>query len=233
MYEFTSALIEGRLIKRYKRFLADITLSNGDTITAHCPNTGAMTGCDHPDVKVYLSSSNNPKRKYPYTWEYSSALDGSIIGINTANANRVVKNALLRKQLPEFAHYSHCFPETPYGNSRIDFMLQEDGASDAYIEVKSVTLADGKTARFPDTVTTRGLKHCLELANIAKQGHTACLFFCIQRENINQFSIAKEIDPNYAQAIEYAIESGVLVLAYQCVMRKTGIELGDRIVFTS
>jgi sugar fermentation stimulation protein A len=232
MYGFTSALIEGRLIKRYKRFLADIVLSNGDIITAHCPNTGAMTGCDHPDVKVYLSRSDNPKRKYPHTWEYSSALDGSIIGINTANANRVVKSALLGQQVPEFTHYSQCFPETPFGNSRIDFMLKEEGLPNAYIEVKSVTLADGKTASFPDTVTKRGLKHCLELAEIVKQGHKACLFFCIQRENINQFRVAEEIDPNYAQALEYAIKSGVSVLAYQCIMHKTGIELGDRIVIT-
>jgi sugar fermentation stimulation protein A len=233
MYAFTSALIEGRLIKRYKRFLADIVLDNGETITAHCPNTGAMTGCDRPDVKVYVSHSHNPKRKYAYTWEYSSDQDGNLIGINTANANRVVKAALINNQIPEFAHYSHCFPETKYGGSRIDFMLQKSGAIDAYIEVKSVTLAEGQTARFPDTITARGLKHCLELATIAAQGNKACLFFCIQRENINKFSIAKEIDPKYAEAYEYAKENGVLIIAYQCRMGETGIELSKRIEITS
>jgi sugar fermentation stimulation protein A len=233
MYAFTSALIEGRLIKRYKRFLADIVLSNGETITAHCPNTGAMTGCDQPDAKVYLSHSPNPKRKYAYTWEYSSDREGNLIGINTANANRVVKAALFNKQIPEFALYSQCFPETKYGNSRIDFMLQENGAPDIYIEVKSVTLAEGKTAQFPDTVTARGLKHCLELATIAARGYKACLFFCIQRENINKFSIAKAIDPKYAEAFEYAKENGVIIMAYQCRMDKRGIELGSRIAITS
>jgi len=233
MYEFTSALIEGRLIKRYKRFLADIVLSNGETITAHCPNTGAMTGCDEHDAKVYLSRSHNPKRKYAYTWEYSSDQNGNLIGINTANANRVVKAALVNKRIPEFAHYSQCFPETKYGDSRIDFMLQENGAPNTYIEVKSVTLAEGQIARFPDTVTTRGLKHCLELATIATRGSEACLFFCIQRENINTFSIAKEIDPKYAEAFEYAKENGVIIMAYQCRMSERGIQLGDRIEITS
>ncbi|WP_371193649.1 DNA/RNA nuclease SfsA [Glaciecola sp. SC05] len=225
MYRFTSALIRGKLIKRYKRFLADVELECGELRTVHCPNTGAMTGCAIPEVTVFLSTSDNRKRKYPNTWEYSCDANGYLIGVNTANANKVVRAALQNKQIPELAHYSNIYPETKHGESRIDFMLQEDGAPDAYIEVKSVTLAEQQTALFPDTITTRGRKHCYELAEIAKQGHKAFLFFCIQRENITQFKIAEKIDPDYAKAIEYAKESGVTILAYCCNMTRLGIEI--------
>ncbi|MBT1452165.1 DNA/RNA nuclease SfsA [Glaciecola sp. XM2] len=233
MYRFTSALIRGRLIKRYKRFLADVMLENGDVITAHCPNTGAMTGCAHEGVEVYLSQSNNPKRKYAYTWEYSSDLDGNKIGVNTANANRIVKSAIANKQISEFAHYSQCFAETKFGDSRIDFMLQEDGAPDAYIEVKSVTLAHNTTAMFPDTVTKRGTKHCHELVEIIRQGHRAALLFCIQRENITDFKVAKDIDPKYFEAFEYAQKNGVEILVYTCKMTQIGVELKAKVAISS
>lgn len=225
MYRFSSSLIHGKLIKRYKRFLVDVELSNGELVTAHCPNTGAMTGCDIKGVNVMLSVSNNPKRKYPYTWEYSSDLAGNLIGINSATANKVVKDALVKRQIPELQHYANVYPETKHGDSRIDFMLQEDGAPDAYVEVKSVTLAEGKVALFPDTVTTRGTKHCHELAAIAQQGHQAFLFFCIQRENIHAFKIAQHIDPKYAQSIEYAKENGVKILIYDCQLLDQGIRI--------
>jgi sugar fermentation stimulation protein A len=229
MYRFTSSLIRGRLVKRYKRFLADVILDSGEQITVHCPNTGAMTGCDLVDSVVFLSKSDNPKRKYAFTWEYSTDANGHRIGINTANANRVVKDALLNKRIPELSHYATVLPEQAYGDSRIDFMLSEDGAPDAYLEVKSVTLAKEQTAMFPDTVTSRGRKHCETLADIAKAGHLAFLFFCIQREGVNNFRIADEIDPKYAQSIEYAKENGVTVLAYSCEMQSTGIEIGEKV----
>lgn len=232
MYQFTSALIRGKLIKRYKRFLADILLDSGELITAHCPNTGAMTGCAIPNVEVYVSKSNNPKRKYLYTWEYSSDLDGHRIGINTANANKVVKDALLKQYIVELASYGQVISESKLGKSRIDFLLQETGLPDAYLEVKSVTLAEQQTAFFPDTVTVRGQRHCEELARIAQTGQLAFLFFCIQRENISTFCIAKHIDKKYAEALEYAKESGVQVLAYQCHMSHMGIKIIDPVQIT-
>ncbi|MFC4700890.1 DNA/RNA nuclease SfsA [Glaciecola siphonariae] len=227
MYRFTSTLIRGRLIKRYKRFLADITLDSGETITAHCPNTGAMTGCAQAGAVVYVSTSDNPKRKYAHTWEYSSDAQGNLIGINTANANRAVKAALLERRIPEFHHYANVLSEQTHGDSRLDFLLTEDGAPDAYIEVKSATLAEGNCAFFPDTQTLRGRKHCEQLASIAQLGHAAFLLFCIQRENITHFSVARDIDPKYAEALEYAKENGVQILAYTCNMTPLGIEIAD------
>jgi sugar fermentation stimulation protein A len=227
MYRFTSALIRGRLIKRYKRFLADIALDSGELITAHCPNTGAMTGCANADTLVYLSKSDSPKRKYRYTWEYSTDMAGHRIGINTTNANRVVKDALVNSRIAGLEHYTKVVAEQKFGDSRIDFKLTKDGEVDAYVEVKSVTLADKQTALFPDTVTARGRKHCIELASIAQQGHRAYLFFCIQRENINAFKLARHIDPMYAQALDFAKENGMKVLAYGCSMSELGIVIAN------
>jgi len=233
MYQFSSALIHGKLLKRYKRFLADVELESGEIITAHCPNTGAMTGCDNQGSKVMLSISNNPKRKYAYTWEYSSDSQGNLIGINTANANRIVKQALLNRRIPKLTHYGNVYSEVKHGDSRIDFMLQEDGAPDAYVEVKSVTLAEGRVALFPDTVTTRGRKHCEELAKIAETDGDAFLFFCVQRENIEAFKIAEKIDPLYAQALKNAVESGVKIMAYSCDMNELGIEISEQLSILS
>lgn len=227
MYRFTSALIRGKLLKRYKRFLADVQLLDGQVVTVHCPNTGAMTGCAIPGVEIWLSTSTNPKRKYRYTWEYSSDLDGHLIGVNTANANRAVKEALKNKRIADLSGYSEIVPETNYGGSRLDFMLREDGAPDAYVEVKSVTLAEDSTALFPDTITIRGRKHCQELAAIAEKGEAAYLFFCIQRENISEFRVAHEIDRKYAEALEYAKEKGVKILAYDCKMTDLGLQIAN------
>nr|WP_136251471.1 DNA/RNA nuclease SfsA [Ningiella ruwaisensis] len=229
MYKFTSALIQGKLVKRYKRFLADVELSSGNIITAHCPNTGAMTGCDAPGADVWLSKSTNTKRKYAYTWEYSSDGSGNKIGVNTANANRVVRDALLNRRIPELAHYSRLQAEVKRGASRIDFKLTEDGAIDAFCEVKSVTLRKSDNAYFPDAVSTRGQKHCRELAEIAKNGELAYLLFCIQLENIRSFGIAHFIDPKYQEAFEYAKENGVEMLAYGCQMTERGIELSHKV----
>lgn len=232
MYRFTSALIRGKLIKRYKRFLADVELENGEVVTAHCPNTGAMTGCALPDVDVWLSVSSNPKRKYRHTWEYSSDVHGYLIGVNTANANRVVKEALMNQRIAELAQYTKVTPEVQVGSSRIDFLLQQDGSPDAYVEVKSVTLAEQQIALFPDTITERGRKHCGELAAIAQQGSAAFLLFCIQRENISEFKVAKHIDPKYAEALEYAKENGVIILAYRCEMNQLGLVITNFVEIT-
>ncbi|WP_395340186.1 DNA/RNA nuclease SfsA [Ningiella sp. W23] len=232
MYRFSKPLIEATLIKRYKRFLADVVLANGISLTVHCPNTGAMTGCARVGARAWLSESDNPKRKYRHTWEFSSDTVGHKIGVNTINANRVIGHALRERTILPLQHYSHVQSEVKHGESRIDFVLQEDGAPDAYVEVKSVTLVheeDPTHALFPDAVSKRGQKHGYELAKIAQSGHLAFLVFCIQRENITQFSIAKEIDPDYAKAIEYAKENGVKVLAYACEMSEIGIGLSHAV----
>lgn len=237
MVAFTSPLTQARLQKRYKRFLADVRLDNGETLTVHCPNTGAMSGCKDDDSLVYLSKSDNPKRKYEYTWEYATASsvhgngEHDKICINTNMANKVVLQALQQQRVAEVAKYSTIRPEQKVNNSRIDFLLQGDGLADCYLEVKSVTLAQGQTAMFPDTVTTRGQKHCYELAQLSQQGFQAKLLFCVMRESITQFKIAHHLDPDYAKALEYAVEQGVEVLCYACEMSLLGIKLTQAIKF--
>jgi sugar fermentation stimulation protein A len=225
MFSFSSALTQAILIKRYKRFLADVILPNGEMTTVHCPNTGAMTGCDEPNSIIYLSHSSNPKRKYPYTWEYATDAMGNKICVNTNNANRVIKNALENRMISQVANYGKVIPEQKYNNSRIDFLLQEEGQTDCYVEVKSVTLAEGALGMFPDTTTKRGQKHCYELAQISENGLKAKLLFCVMRENITQFKIADDIDPDYAKAVEFAVRSGVEVICYSCDLNLKNIRL--------
>jgi len=229
MVAFSSALTQARLQKRYKRFLADVVLPDGSQTTVHCPNTGAMTGCCNEQSIVYLSRSNNAKRKYPYTWEYATDELGHKICINTNNANKVVKAALQEKQIKELSQYSNIRPEQKVNNSRIDFMLKEEGATPCYLEVKSATLAFGRTALFPDTVTLRGQKHCYELAELRQQGYRAVLLFCVMRQSITEFKIAQNIDPDYAKALEFAVNQGVEVLCYGCNLDLNGINISQAI----
>ena len=229
MFRFSSALTQAVLLKRYKRFLADVTLANGIVLTVHCPNTGAMTGCQDTGSVIYLSESSNPKRKYKYTWEYATDKAGNKICVNTNNANKVVKSALQAHRISELGQYATIIPEQKYNNSRIDFLLNEDGLPDCYLEVKSVTLANSHTAMFPDTVTKRGQKHCYELAQISEQGKKAALLFCVMRENITEFKIADHIDSDYAKAVEHATASGVEILCYICDLNDSYIKLSHQI----
>ena len=168
MVKFEKPLIEATLIKRYKRFLSDVELDNGEVITVHCPNTGAMTNCATPGWKVLLSESSNKKRKYPHTWELAINDAGHWIGINASNANKIVKSALEKRAIIELAEYNQITPEYKVGDSRIDFYLQGDGVPDCYVEVKSMTLCEDGLGLFPDAVTSRGTKHANELAKLAK-----------------------------------------------------------------
>jgi len=240
MFSFPSALTEAILIKRYKRFLADVVLDSGDTITVHCPNTGAMTGCAVPGSRVYLSDSHsliaksslsakNTKRKYRYTWEYATDSNSNKICINTNNANKVVYAALQTHQIAELSQYGQILREQKVNNSRIDFLLKEDGMPECYLEVKSATLAEANTGMFPDTVTVRGQKHCYELAELSQQGIAAKLLFCVMRESISEFKIAESIDPDYAKALKFAREHGVEVLCYGCELSQDGIKLNHSI----
>ena len=205
------------LIKRYKRFLADITLPDDSITTIHCANTGAMTGCATPEDTVYYSVSDNMKRKYPFSWELTQTKSNDYICVNTQRANQLVEEALNNNVIDELNGYDTLQREVKYGteNSRIDFLLTGQGKRKTYIEVKSVTLLTAKQGFFPDTVTTRGQKHLRELMEVAAQGHRAVLFFAVLHSGINSVKIAKHIDPKYAILIDEAQQSGVEVLIYK------------------
>lgn len=225
---FSPPLIRGTLIKRYKRFLADVALDNGDIVTAHCPNTGAMTGCAEPGFTAYLSVSDNPKRKLPYTWELAQTKEGHFIGINTHNANKLVAQALNNKGIDAFSTIDSWKGEVtpPGGNSRFDFACIT-GEQTEYMEVKSVTLARGNNGFFPDAVTIRGQKHCDELASLAAAGIKTTLLFCVQHTGIQSVRVAEDIDPLYANALKNAQQNGVQVLAYGCSIDEQKIQLNQ------
>lgn len=208
----------GILIKRYKCFLADILLPNGEQITLHCPNTGAMTGCATTGDTVWFSTSDNPKRKYAHTWELTQTQAGDFICVNTQRANQLVQEALEKRWIAELAEYQTVLPEQKYGseNSRIDFLLKADNQPDCFVEVKSTTLlTENGLGMFPDAKTERGQKHLRELAAIAESGQQAVIFFAILHTGIQRFAVAKQIDPQYATLFEQAKNTGVKVLAYK------------------
>lgn len=233
--EFHPPLQPATLIKRYKRFLADVTLPNGEEITIHCANTGAMTGCATPGDTVWYSTSDNTKRKYPHSWELTQTARGHFICINTLRANQLVAEALTQKCIPELSEYSEIKPEVKYGaeNSRIDFFLSHNELPDCFIEVKSVTLLDDNQGFFPDAVTLRGQKHLRELMHIAKEGKRAILLFVALHTGIHVASAAAHIDKKYAQLLEEARQSGVEVLCYQADITVQQMSLSKQISFTS
>jgi sugar fermentation stimulation protein A len=214
---FSPALEQGRLIQRYKRFLADIELESGERMTIHCPNTGSMLNCMMPGGRVWFTRSSDPKRKLPGTWEISETPQGRLACINTARANALVEEALYAGRIPELAGFSALKREVPYGEerSRIDFRLDYPNGA-AFVEVKSVTLgfADSRTAAFPDAVTQRGAKHLRELAVLARRGVRAVQLYCVNLEGVDAVRPAREIDAGYALALRQAVDSGVEVLAY-------------------
>ncbi len=229
-YLYTSSpYLEGKLIKRYKRFLADIELSTGEIITAHCPNTGPMIGVSTPGSLVLISKSDNPKRKLAYTWEAIQVNDNQPIwvGVNTSLPNKVIKLALEQKILPELAErYDRFRPEVPYGQdkkSRIDFLLTGDNSQPSiYVEVKSVTLAQGKIALFPDTVTTRGQKHLRELIALIPKARPVMLYF-INRGDCDTFAPGDRYDPEYGTLLREAIAAGVEILPYRFEITPQGV----------
>ncbi|MFO3906672.1 DNA/RNA nuclease SfsA [Enterobacter hormaechei] len=215
--QFTPALQPATLLQRYKRFLADVVTPEGETLTLHCPNTGAMTGCATPGDTVWYSTSENIKRKYPHTWEITQTAEGEYICVNTLRANQLVKEAITLDFIPELRGYNTLKSEVKYGaeGSRIDFMLQAEDRPECYIEVKSVTLAERDNGYFPDAVTLRGQKHLRELISMAAAGKRAVLLFAVLHSAIGRFSPARHIDPKYAQLLNEAQKQGVEVLAYK------------------
>lgn len=221
------------LLKRYKRFLADIRLANGEEMTIHCPNTGSMKNCWAPETPCWFSRSNDPKRKLPGTLEITSTPDGVLVGVNTGRPNKLVREAIESGVIAELQGYSEIRPEVKYGdeNSRIDLLLV-DGERRCYVEVKNTTLGvgDGRVL-FPDAVTTRGTKHLRELMAMVEQGHRAVLVFCVQHSGAQSVGPADEIDPVYGQTLREAMDAGVEVLAYGCDLSAEEISLRSALPF--
>jgi sugar fermentation stimulation protein len=225
--QFMPALQHATLIKRYKRFLADIITPDGETLTIHCPNTGAMTGCGTPGDTVWYSTSDNAKRKYPHTWEITQTQNGAFICVNTQRANTLAKEAILSEKIPELTGYNALKSEVKYGmeGSRIDLMLEADNRPKCYIEVKSVTLAENECGYFPDAVTLRGQKHLRELMSVVADGDRAVLLFAVLHSAIEKFSPAHHIDAQYAQLLAEAQKRGVEILAYKAELSADKISL--------
>ena len=223
-------LTPARLIRRYKRFLADVVCDDGTLLTVHCPNSGAMLGVQQPGSRIWLSQSDNPKRTYVHTWEIVES-DSTLVGINTQIPNKLVNESLLMKDLPEFKDYDTIRREVDYGQqSRIDFLLETPRLPPCYVEVKNVHLKrDGHNAEFPDCVTARGAKHMRELAYVVQQGARAVIFYVVQRRDCHIFKIARDIDFDYWQAYQYALLHGVEQICYQCDITLTGIKLDKRL----
>lgn len=227
-----SPLVPGRLIQRYKRFLADIELENGKIVTAHCANPGSMLGLKEPGTKVWLSKSDNPKRKLGYSWELLQ-LGEAWIGINTSHPNRIVEEAILAGEISELAGYETLKREVKYGqNSRIDLLLTDEKRPDCYVEVKNVHLlrAPG-LVEFPDSVTKRGAKHLVELGDMVEAGHRAVMLYLVQRTDGERFSFASDIDPAYATAFKEAKMRGVEAYIYACHISEEEITLTHSLPF--
>jgi len=226
------ALISGQLIKRYKRFLADIKLDNGQVVTAHCPNSGSMTACSEPGQRVYLSSHDNPKRKLKYTWEIIE-MPNSWVGVNTLVPNRLVKNAIENEQVPELAGYDAIRPEVKTaGGSRLDLMLQRFEKDTCFIEIKNCTLVENGVAMFPDAVTQRGRKHLLELERLRIEANRCVMFFLIQRMDAEVFKPADHIDSAYADTLRRVhLDGGVEILVYDVYMDREYIRLNRQIPY--
>lgn len=221
--KFSEKLVHGTLIKRYKRFLADVVLDDGSVITAHCTNSGTMKSCLEEGAEVFLTPVNNPKRKTRFTWEMIKIGEGWV-GINTANPNLLAYEAVLNGDIEELSGYKHVRREVKFGDSRFDLFAENDHEK-CFIEVKNVSLKEGQFALFPDAVTTRGQKHLKTLMEVKAAGMRAVMLYIIQRRDVEVFAPAKEIDPDYAMALLKAIKCGVEVIPIQALVTPAEIRL--------
>jgi sugar fermentation stimulation protein A len=227
---FEPPLTAGILVRRYKRFLADVTI-DGRAEVAHCANPGSMLGLALPGSRIWLSLSNNPARKLRLSWELVE-VGGALVGINTGCANRLAEEAIRAGRIEGLLGYDSLRREVAYGEgSRVDFLLEGPGRPPCYVEVKSVTLKRGDTAGFPDAVTARGTRHLRELGAIRRAGARAAMLFLAQRSDCNRLTIAADIDPAYAEALAQAQEAGVEVMAQACRLSPAGIEVGQKLAF--
>ena len=225
---FPHPLTGATLLRRYKRFLADVRLDDGAETTAHCPNTGSLLGCHAPGARVWLSRSDNRKRKYAYTWELVEVTAGVLVGINTGRSNALVREAIDAGVIAELAGYDDIRAEVRYGNeaSRVDFLLTR-GNEVCYVEVKNVTSAVSRgRALFPDAVSARGSRHLRELMRVVEhRGRRAVLCFCVQRADVEEVRPADDIDPEYGRTLREALANGVEAIAYRARLSPNGIAL--------
>lgn len=228
--EFQTPLIKGTLIKRYKRFLAEIQLEN-EKVIAFCPNTGSMMGVSTPGSPVYLSISDNTARKLKYTMELIE-INGILIGINTHYPNLIVASAIQQGQIPELRHYRIIKKEIKYqDNVRFDLLLEHKDGTLLYMEIKNVTLKLGNAAAFPDAVTLRGQKHLIHLMDACQKGNKTLIFYLIQRGDCQYFTIAESIDLKYAELFKQARKKGVMALAYTTSITEKSIKIIDSLDF--
>ena len=227
--KFQQELVHGTLIKRYKRFLADVKLDDGTEITAHCTNSGSMKSCLENGAEVYLSPVNDPKRKTKFTWEMIK-INGDWVGINTGNPNKLAFEAISAGEIPGLTGYATVKREVKFNDSRFDVFAENDHGK-CFVEVKNVTLKEGKYALFPDAVTTRGLKHLKTLIEVKKQGMRAVMLYIVQRSDVEIFAPAREIDPDYSTMLKKAVEAGVEVIPMQAKVSPEKIELVNKLPF--
>ncbi|MGR3514580.1 MAG: DNA/RNA nuclease SfsA [Paracoccaceae bacterium] len=229
---FQTPLIPARLIRRYKRFLADVRLeADGREVTAHCPNPGSMMGLAEPEMRIWLEPNDDPKKKLKYGWRLVELEAGRMAGIDTAVPNRVVKEALQSGLIGPLAAYGTVRPEVKYSqNSRIDFLLTEPGLPDAYVEVKNVHLMRTQgLAEFPDCITERGAKHLRDLSAMVAEGHRAMMLYLVQRTDCDRFALARDIDPGYGRAFDAACRAGVEVLCYGTEISREAVQIAGEV----
>ena len=228
---FPSPLARGRLVQRYKRFFADVILDDGTAITAHCPNPGAMLGVNTPGLAVWLSKSDDPKRKLAHTLELVETAEGALTGVNTMHPNRIVAEALDAGLIPELDGYETIRREVKYGEaSRVDFLLTSPDRPSCWLEIKNCHLSRGSgLAEFPDCVAARSSRHLRELAAMAKAGDRAVVLFVVQRMDCDRFSACAELDPVFAKTLGEVAEAGVEVLVYACEVDERRVVLKRRI----
>lgn len=228
---FQTPLVPARLIRRYKRFLADCQLDDGREVTAHCANPGSMLGLAEPGMKIWLEPNDDPKKKLKFGWRLVDHENGHFTGVDTSVPNRALRAALEQCQIAPLAVYKTIRPEVKYGqSSRIDFLLTQPGLRDTYVEVKCLTLSRYPgLAEFPDSVTARGTKHLGELAEMVQQGHRAILLYLIQRTDCTSYDLARDIDPTYAAAFDAALAAGVEILCFDTRISPESITIGGPI----
>jgi sugar fermentation stimulation protein A len=230
--EITPPLIPARLIRRYKRFLADVEMMNGEMLTVHTPNTGSMLGCSDPGSRIWLRDSENPQRKYRYSWDITEAANGTLVGVNTGLPNRLVAEGIEGGVIEELQGYENLRQEVGYGSekSRIDLLLTDAAKADCYIEIKNVTTCDADGyGFFPDAVSTRASKHLRELMGVVAEGKRAVLCFCVQRGDVEKIRPADEIDPLYGKQLREALAAGVEAIAYRARVTPEEVVLETRI----
>jgi sugar fermentation stimulation protein A len=234
---FAKPLLPGKLVQRYKRFLCDVTLDSGETITAACPNTGSMMGLTAPGSTVWLSTSDSPTRKYRHTWELIENDMGAgpvLVGINPNHPNALVTEAIQDGRIAELKGFGSLRREVKYGaNCRIDILLEGGpGAQSCYVEIKNVHLMRRPgLAEFPDSKTERGVKHLIELSRMVASGHRACMLYLVQRGDATGFDLARDIDPAYATAFAHAKAAGVEMMSYACEMSPEAISIERQVAF--